>query len=266
MRRQTERAASSQAVASTNQLFDGEQADSEQDGPVSVGLTATVDGATAVAASSHMRTFGDGPVDPVDGFIRSAYQAEAPLLAAALAGNPQALAAPAPVPADEVFALVELQLASGGGIARTFTADIVIGNGFGSFDPQPEGVLISFLDPEFDAAAFGSLTLRSLDPNDPSDVYEIIFSSALDALAFLDDGRLVFGGLPRLAPSRDRVRDDGSEGEFFLDLMVAAVPEPGLGLLLGLAALAAGSGRYRYTLFQSPMRKTTTVRTRSSIE
>lgn len=232
-----------EAVAGTNQLFDGEQADSEQDGPVTVGLTATVDGETAVAASSHMNTFGDGPLDPVDGFIRSAYQAEAPLLAAALAGNPQALAAPAPVPADEVFALVEVELASGGGIARTFTADIVIGNSFDQFDPQPERVLISFLDPELDAATFGSLTLRSFDTRDPSDVYEIVFTNALDALAFLDDGRLSFGGLPRERHLELVFETTGAEGGLFLDFLVAAVPEPSAAVLLALAALVIASRR-----------------------
>jgi hypothetical protein len=230
-----------QAVASTRQLFDGDDPDDEQNGPVSVGLSATVSGETTVVASSQMATFADAPLDPVDGSIRSAYQAEAPLLAAALAGNPQALAAPAPVPADEVFALVELDLASGGGIARTFTADIVIGDGFNEFDPQPAGVLISFLDPDIDADAFGSLTLRSFDEQDPGDVYEVVFATALDSLAFLDDGRLVFDGLPRTRHLEIVFETTGLEGGFFLDFLIAAVPEPSAFALLALAALALRS-------------------------
>jgi hypothetical protein len=256
-----------EAVASTTRLFDGEQSDDEQLGPVVVGLVATLAGDTVVAASSHLSDFGPDAVDPtLDGFIRSAYQADAALLDAALSGNP--LAESMPVAEPFLYALVELQAKSGGGIAQSFTAEIVLGpDRFSEFDDLPEAVGFSFLDPELDADAFGSLTLRSFDTRDPSDIYQIVFTSALDALAFLDDGRLVFGGLPRQRHLEIIFETTGAEGAFFLDLVAATVPEPSAAAMLALLALCgAGSARYRYTLFRSPMRKTTTLRTRSSIE
>jgi hypothetical protein len=230
---------SAEAVASTRVLFDGADADDEQPVPITVGLAATVAGDAAVAASSRQREFGAGTEAPdLDGFIRSAYHADDALVSAALAGNPLASAGPFADPADQAYALVELGLRSGGGAARTFTASIVLGNdNFDDLDPRPEGVLISFLDPELDAAAFGSLTLRSFDEEDPGDVYEMVFASALDALAFLDDGRLVFAGLPGVRHLEIVFETTGAEGSLFLDLLIAAVPEPAAGALLVLAAL-----------------------------
>jgi hypothetical protein len=233
---------SAEAVASTTVLFDSAEADDEQPIPITVGLAATLAGDVAVAASSRQGEFRAGTEAPdLDGFVRSAYHADAALLAAALAGNPLASAGPLANPADQAFALVELGLRSGGGAARTFTASIVLGrdgsNVFEDLDPMPEGVLISFLDPEIDATAFGSLTVRSWDVRNPGDAYEIVFASALDALAFFDDGRLVFGGLPRQRHLELVFETTGAEGELFVDFLIAAVPEPVAGALLVLAAV-----------------------------
>ena len=233
-----------EAAASSAILFDGEQADDEQEGPIEVRLSASVAGEAAVAASSRLLGFAPGSDDAAfDGFVRSAYQADPSLLGDALAGNPHAMAAGPPDPDDELFALVETGLRSGGGTGRTFTTEIVLGRRFSEFDDLPEAVLVSFLDPEIDAAAFGSLTLRSWDERDPGDVYEIVFASALDALAFLDDGRLVFGGLPQSRHLEIVFETTGAEGAFFLDLVVAAVPEPSAALLLALGLLVMGLRR-----------------------
>ena len=229
-----------EAVAAGTLLYDGDDADDEQIGPIEVGLRATVAGDTAVSASSHLLDFGNDSDDPsLDGFIRIAHHADAALLGAALAGNPLAESAGLPNPQKEVFGLVELALRSGGGVARTFTADVVLGDTFGEFDDEPAGVLVSFLDPELDEAAFGSLTLRSWDTRNPGDVYEISFATALDALAFFDDGRLAFGGLPRQRHLEIVFETTGAEGAFFVDFLVAAVPEPSGFVLLALAAFAA---------------------------
>jgi hypothetical protein len=231
-----------EAIASTTRLFDGEQADDEQLGILQVGLAATLAGQTAVTASSHLLDFSVDSAGPsIAGSIRSAYQAGPTLLGAALAGNAQALAAPPAKP--KLFALVELALSSSAGLAQTYTADIVLGSdrfdAFREMDPKPEAVLFSFLDPELDAAAFGSLTLRSWDLRNPADIYEVTFATALDALTFLDDGRLLFGGVPRARHLEIILETTGAEGDFFLDLVVAAVPEPSLAALLALAVLAA---------------------------
>ena len=229
-----------EAVASTATLFDGEDADDEQIGQIGVGLAATVAGETAVAAASSRFDFLPGSSDPAfDGFIRSLYQPDASTLAAAVAGNPLAAAAPPPQDDTELLSLVELAATSGGGLAQTYTATITIGDpsGFGEYDDVPEGILVSFLDPVIDAAAFGSLTLRSFDLDDPGDVYEVAFASALDALAFLDDGRLVFAGEPTLRQLELVFETTGEEGAFFLDLIVQTVPEPSALALLALAAL-----------------------------
>jgi hypothetical protein len=233
-----------EAVASTSILFDGEQADDEQDAPIQVQLAAPVAGDTAVAASSHRFDFSPGSDDAaVDGFIRSAYHADPAVMAAALAGNPLASAAGVR-PRRELFALVEMNAISSGGIAQTFEADIVLGgSGFDEWDDIPEAVLVSFLDPELDSAAFGSLTLRSWDVRDPGDVYEVVFTSALDALAFLDDGRLLFAGEPTQRHLEIVFETTGAEGAFFLDLVVAAVPEPSAALLLALGLLGMGLRR-----------------------
>jgi hypothetical protein len=230
-----------EAIASTATLFDGEDADDEQIGQIGVGLAASVAGETAVAAASSRFDFLPGSNDPAfDGTIRSLYQPDASALAAAVAGNPLAAAAPPPQDDTELLSLVELGLASSGGIARTFTATITIGDpgGFGEYDDVPEGILVSFLDPELDAAAFGSLTLRSWDESDPADLYEIAFASALDALAFLDDGRLVFAGEPTLRHLELVFETTGAEGALFLDLIVQTVPEPSAVALLAFALLA----------------------------
>lgn len=229
-----------EAVTSTSILFDGEQADDEQIGPIQVSLAASVAGDTAIAASSQRFDFAPGSDDAaLDGFIRSAYHADPSLMAAVLAGNPLASAAGVR-PRRELFALVELGITSGGGTAQTFEADIILGHpsGFISWDHVPEAALVSFLDPELDAAAFASLTLRSWDFDDPSDVYEVVFTSALDALAFLDDGRLFFAGEPTQRHLEIIFETTGAEGAFFLDLVVAAVPEPSALVLLVLTALA----------------------------
>jgi hypothetical protein len=233
-----------EATASTSTLFDGEDADDEQIGTIGVGLTASAAGETAVAAASSRFDFVPGSNDPgFDGFIRSLYQPDASAVAAAVAGNPLAAAAPPPQDDTELLALVELGAASSGGIARTFTATITIGDpgGFGEFDDVPEGILVSFLDPVFDAAAFGSLTFRSFDEQDPSDVYEISFASALDALGFFDDGRLVFAGEPTRRHLEIIFETTGAEGGLFLDLIAQTVPEPSALALLALAALALRS-------------------------
>jgi hypothetical protein len=233
-----------EAVASTATLFDGEQADDEQIGTIGVSLAASVAGETAVAASSSRFDFTPGSNDPAfDGFIRSLYQPDVGTVAAAVAGNPQAAAAPPPPRFTGLFSLVELAATSGGDVAQTYTATITIGDpgGFDEYDDVPEGILVSFLDPVFDAAAFGSLTLRSFDEQDPGDVYEITFANALDALGFLDDGRLVFAGEPTLRHLEIVLETTGAEGAFFLDLIVQTVPEPAALALLALAALVLRS-------------------------
>jgi hypothetical protein len=230
-----------EAIASTATLFDGEDADDEQIGTIGVGMTATVAGETAVAAASSRFDFLPGSNDPAfDGYIRSHYRPDATVTAAAVAGNPLAAAAPGPPNSTRLFSLVELGATSSGGAAQTFTATITIGNefGFDEFDDVPEGILVSFLDPVLDAAAFGSLTLRSFDEQDPGDVYEITFANALDALGFLDDGRLVFAGEPTLRHLEIVFETTGADGAFFLDLIVQTVPEPSAFALLALAALA----------------------------
>jgi hypothetical protein len=230
-----------EAIASTATLFDGEDADDEQIGTIEVGLAASVAGESSVVASSQRGGFAPGSDDAAfDGFVRSAYQPDAGLLAAAVAGNPLAAAAPPPQDDTELISLVELGATSSGGIARSFTATITIGeaNGFGEYDDVPEGIVVSFLDPELDAAAFGALTLRSWDASDPADLYEITFASALDALGFLDDGRLLFVGQPTLRHLEISFETTGAEGAFFLDLIVSTVPEPSALALLALAALA----------------------------
>jgi hypothetical protein len=234
-----------EAVASSAILFDGELADDEQEGPIEVRLAASVACETSVAASSQRFDFAPGSDDAaLDGFIRSAYHAGPSVMAAALAGNPLASAAGLR-PRRELFALVELGIASGGGTAQTFEADIILGHpsGFDDFDDVPEAVLVSFLDPAIDSAAFGSLTLRSWDTRDVSDVYEVVFTSALDALAFLDDGRLLFDGEPTQRHLEIVFETTGAEGAFFLDLVVAAVPEPSAALLLALSLLGMGLRR-----------------------
>jgi hypothetical protein len=234
-----------EAVTSSQILFDGEQADDEQEGPIQVSLAASVAGDTAIAASSQRFDFAPGSDDAaLDGFIRSAYHAGPSVMAAALAGNPLASAAGLR-PRRELFALVELGIASGGGTAQTFEADIILGHpsGFDDFDDVPEAVLVSFLDPAIDSAAFGSLTLRSWDTRDVSDVYEVVFTSALDALAFLDDGRLLFDGEPTQRHLEIVFETTGAEGALFLDLVVAAVPEPSAALLLALSLLGMGLRR-----------------------
>jgi hypothetical protein len=230
-----------EALASTATLFDGEDADDEQIGTIGVGLAASVAGETAVAASSSRLDFTPGSNDPAfDGFIRSLYQPDDSVVAAAVAGNPQAAAAPPPPDDTRLFSLVELGAVSGGGGARTFTAMITIGDpsGFDEYDDVPEGILVSFLDPALDDASFGSLTLRSWDAADPTDIYEITFATALDALGFLDDGRLVFAGEPTLRQLEIVFETTGAEGGFFLDLIVQTVPEPSALALLAFAALA----------------------------
>jgi hypothetical protein len=233
-----------EAVASSTRLFGGWRADDEQAGRITVSLAAPVSGDIALSASSRTVGFAPEAEDPaLDGVIRSAYQPEASLLDAAFAGNPRAAAAPAPTP--RLFALVEFEARSGGGHAKAFSAEIVLEDPFAGFremDPKPEAVLFSFLDPEFDAAAFGSLTLRSWDTRNPADIYEITFATALDALAFLDDGRLLFGGVPRARHLEIILETTSSAGDFFLDLVVAAVPEPSLAALLVLALLAPALG------------------------
>jgi hypothetical protein len=233
-----------EAVARTATLFDGEDADDEQIGRIEVGLAASVAGETAVAAASSRFDFLPGSNDPAfDGYIRSLYQPDASTVAAAVAGNPLAAAAPPPPDDTELFSLVELGATSSGGAAQTFTATITIGDpgGFGEYDDVPEGILVSFLDPVLDAAAFGSLTLRSFDEQDPGDVYEVTFANALDALGFLDDGRLVFAGEPTLRHLEIIFETTGADGAFFLDLIVQTVPEPSALALLALAALALRS-------------------------
>jgi hypothetical protein len=233
-----------EAIASTATLFDGEQADDEQIGTIGVGMAASVAGETAVAAASSRFDFLPGSNDPAfDGFIRSLYQPDDAAVAAAVAGNPRAAAAPPPPDDTDLFSLVELGATSGGGLAQTFTATITIGDpgGFDEYDDVPEGILVSFLDPVFDAAAFGSLTLRSFDEQDPGDVYEVTFANALDALGFLDDGRLVFVGEPTLRHLEIVLETTGAEGGFFLDLIVQTVPEPAALALLALGALALRS-------------------------
>jgi hypothetical protein len=232
------------AAASTTTLFDGEQADDEQYGAIQVGLAATVAGDVAVAASSQRLGFAPGSDDAAfDGFIRSAYRPDASVVAAAVAGNPRAASAPPPEP--RLSSLVEFAATSSGGLGQTYTAEIVIGQrfGFGAYDDVPEGILVSFLDPELYAAAFGSLTLRSFDIEDPADLYEISFANALDALAFLDDGRLLFAGEPRQRQLEIVLETTGVEGGFFLDLIIATVPEPSALALLALALAAVAARR-----------------------
>jgi hypothetical protein len=193
-----------------------------------------------IAASTHFQEFAAGALAPgVDASIHAVYTPTQVLLDDALSGNPQAASAPFPQP-WALRSLVEFRASAREGVTQTLTASIMLGSrsGFRDFEPRPEGILVSFLDPEIDAAGFGSLTLRSWDTRAPGDVYEVSFASTLDALAFFDDGRLAFGGEPRERILELVFETSGLEGELFLDFIVAAVPEPGLPLLLGLAALA----------------------------
>jgi len=233
-----------QALASSERLFDGEYSDDDQVGRIEVGIAATVVEHVAIAASTRFLDFGESAPGPdLDAFVRAAYAPSAAVLDEALSGNPNAYAAPVGQPRG-LRALVEFRATALEGAAQSFSADIVLGapyGGFRNFDPKPEAMLISFLDPELGAAAFGSLTLRSFDTRAPEDVFELSFSDPLDALAFLDDGRLVFGGLPRERHLEIVFETTGAEGEFFLDFIVAAVPEPSAATLVALALCAARS-------------------------
>lgn len=238
-----------EAIASSERLYDGEQADDDQVARVLTAIRAAVSDGAVIAASTHFHEFAACALDPdIDASLQAAYTPAQALRDEALSGNPRAASAPFARP-GALSALVEFRASAREGVTQTFTANIMLGSpygGFEDFDPKPEGILVSFLDPEIDAAGFGSLTLRSWDTRAPGDVHEVNFASALEALAFLDDGRLVFGGEPRERILELVFETSGLEGELFLDFIVAAVPEPGLPILLGLAGLiGAGHRRYR---------------------
>jgi hypothetical protein len=175
--------------------------------------------------------------------VRAAFAPESALLDLALAGNPRAQATLPPARPKLPIALVEVQARSRAGAPQVLEASIVLDGSFRSFDDQVKAIQFSFLDPELDSSALASLTLRSWDTRNPADIYEITFATALDALAFLDDRRLVFGGVPHARHLEIILETTGADGDFFLDLVVAAVPEPSLAALLALALLAAPLAR-----------------------
>jgi hypothetical protein len=242
--RATGSVAEARAVASSSLPFDGEHDRDWEIAWIELTASASLPGHASVGASTDLTRFPAAGADPTtDAFVRAAFAPESALLDLALAGNPRAQATLPPARPKLPIALVEVQARSRAGAPQVLEASIVLDGSFRSFDDQVKAIQFSFLDPELDSSALASLTLRSWDTRNPADIYEITFATALDALAFLDDRRLVFGGVPHARHLEIILETTGADGDFFLDLVVAAVPEPSLAALLALALLAAPLAR-----------------------
>jgi hypothetical protein len=245
--RATGSVAQAHAIASSSLPFDGEHDRDWEIARILVEANASLPGGASVGASTDLTRFADAGVDPAsDVFVRAAFAPESALLDEALAGNPLAQATLPPSRPKLPIALVEIQARSGNGASQTLETNIVLNGSFRGFYDEVKAVQLSFLDPELDASALSSLTVRSWDTRNPDDIYEVAFTSALEALAFLDDGRLFFGGAPTERHLELVLETTGAEGDFFIDLVVTAVPEPPITTLLALSvlsALAAGASR-----------------------